>query len=357
WPLARHFEGIGWVVMKSGWDENATQAVFDCGDFYYGHQHPAENQFVIFHKGSLAINSGRYEWGSDHRPNYMGRTIASNTMLIYDPDEEFITAGGDTAVNNGPDGRLLSNDGGQLWPRKSRLRYSDTKGTCWDTGDITAFETNNYYSYACGDATRSYSPHKLKSYTRQFLHIQPGLFVIFDRVSATRADYRNIFLLHTIEEPRLEGRTAEVHERNGKLFCRTVFPLEAKIRKVGGPGHEFEVFGTNYPPALTHYPVTGGEEWGAWRLEVEPVKPVEKVSFLHLLAAGDSSQTLAIEAKPIERDGMHGAGFSYQGRHCQVLFNNSGAVGGRIRITGPGGAVLIDKPLTGSVQPQSGTGR
>ncbi|MEA2063401.1 MAG: hypothetical protein U9P14_06875 [Gemmatimonadota bacterium] len=42
WPLARHFEGIGWVVMKSGWDENATQAVFDCGDFYYGHQHPAE---------------------------------------------------------------------------------------------------------------------------------------------------------------------------------------------------------------------------------------------------------------------------------------------------------------------------
>ncbi|MFC1614297.1 heparinase II/III family protein [Gemmatimonadota bacterium] len=358
WPLARHFEGIGWVIMRSGWDEaHSTQAVFDCGDFYYGHQHPAENQFVIFHKGSLAINSGRYEWGSDHRPNYMGRTIASNTMLIYDKDEKFITSGGDTQVNNGPDGRFLSNDGGQKWPRKGRMRYTPTEGTEWDTGDIVAFETNRYFSYTCGDATASYSPHKLKSFTRQFLHIQPDIFVVFDRVESVRDDYRKIFLLHTINEPEIEGRTMKVGEREGVLFCTTVIPDKANLRKVGGPGHEFDIFGKNYPPALTHYPKTNNEEWGAWRLEVEPAEPGEADFFLHVLAVGDSSSASTPELNALNRGEESGVEFTYQGQDYRVLFQREGPPGGSVRITAPSGEVLWEKPLAREVQPQAGIGR
>ena len=348
WPLARHFEGIGWVIMRSGWDESAaTHAVFDCGDFYYGHQHPAENQFVIFHKGSLAINSGRYEWGSEHRPNYMGRTIAGNTMLIYDPGEKFTTG----------DRKLLSNDGGQLWPRSSRMRYAETGGTEWDTGDIVAFETNRRYSYVCGDAARSYRAHKLKSFTRQFLHIQPDLFVIFDRVVATRAGYRKYWLLHSINEPEIDGSTCEVREREGRLFCTTVLPQDAEVRKVGGPGHEFEVFGTNYPPALTHYPHSEGEEWGSWRLEVTPGEPREQDYFLHVLAVGDSLLVSAPELRVLAREGMQGIGFSYQGCDYRILFHLTGSPGGVIRITGPDGGTIIEGPLSGKVQPQSGIGR
>ncbi|MBN2287817.1 MAG: heparinase II/III family protein, partial [Candidatus Glassbacteria bacterium] len=87
WPLARHFEGTGWVAMRSGWDEDATHAIFKCGDYCYGHEHADQNSFVIFKQGSLAIESGRYEWESDHRPNYFARTIAHNTVLVYDPEE------------------------------------------------------------------------------------------------------------------------------------------------------------------------------------------------------------------------------------------------------------------------------
>jgi len=348
WPLARHFEGIGWVIMRSGWDENAaTHAVFDCGDHYYGHQHPAENQFVLFHKGSLAINSGRYEWGSGHRPNYMGRTIASNTMLVYDPEEKF-TAG---------EGELLSNDGGQMWPRSSRMRYAETAGSEWDTGDIVAFETNSLYSYACGDASKSYSPHKLESFTRQFLHIQPDLFIIFDRVRATRADYRKYWLLHTINEPEIDGRTCKVSERDGRLFCTTVYPEDAGVRKVGGPGREFSVFGKNYPPGLTHYPRTGGEEWGSWRLEVTPGESRRQDFFLHVLLAGDDTLISAPELKALARDGMQGVELRYRENDYSVLFRLEGSAGGLIRITDSGGKVLCHRPLTEKLQPQAGIGR
>ncbi|MEA2062276.1 MAG: heparinase II/III family protein, partial [Gemmatimonadota bacterium] len=239
WPAARHFEGIGWVVMRSGWDQDATHAILNCGDFYYGHQHADENSFVIYKKGSLAIDSGRHEW-TGHRSNYGVRTIAHNTILVYNPSEVF-ASGSETYVN----------DGGQRWPKEMPRQYQDLEGTQYDTGDIAAFETSGLFSYACGDATNAYSSEKMELFTRQFIHLQPDAFVVFDRVKATRADYKKYWLLHTVNEPNIEGNVVEIHEREGKLFTRTVLPENAQVRKVGGPGHEFDVFGVNYPPGDT----------------------------------------------------------------------------------------------------------
>ncbi len=357
WPLARHFEGLGWVVMRSGWDSLAVHAVFDCGDFYYGHQHPAEGGFVIFRNGSLAINSGRYEWGSEHRPNYMARTIASNTMLVFDPEEKFVTAGGDEEANNGPDGRELSNDGGQRWPKPERTALGQTQGTEWDTGDITAFETNRWYSYVCGDASRAYSSHKLKSFTRQFLHIQPDLFLVYDRVESTRPEYRKYWLLHTVNEPWVRRREATARERGGRLLLRSLFPTDAKLSKVGGRGNEFLVFGRNYPPALTHYNVGPGEQWGGWRIEIAPGKPRTYDTFLTLLQAADRRGHRAPEANAVATEGCQGAEFSLHGLKYRVTFNSSGATGGHVTIRDRAGRVLADQDLTTAVQPQSGTGR
>ncbi len=357
WPLARHFEGIGWVAMRSGWDSSAVHAVFDCGDFYYGHQHPAEGGFVIFRGGVLAINSGRYEWGSEHRPNYMARTIASNTMLVYDENERFVTAGGDEEANNGPDGLLLSNDGGQMWPHPERTSLGDSRGTVWDTGDIIAFETGPWYSYACGDASRAYSAHKLKSFTRQFLHIQPELFLIFDRVEAVRPEHRKYWLLHTVNEPDVRKREASVRERAGRLFVRTVFPADSKLSKVGGRGNEFLVFGRNYPPALTHYGRSPGEQWGGWRLEITPGKPREKDTFLTVLQATERSRRRAVEVRPVSGENYQGVEFAYRNLRYRVTFSTEGIAGGHVTIRDRSGKAIVDKPLTDMVQPQSGIGR
>ena len=347
WPLARHFEGLGWVIMRSGWKPEATHAFFDCGPFYYGHQHAAENSFVIFKKGNLAINSGRYEWESNHRPNYTARTIAANTILVYDPREEF----------KGDNGELLSNDGGQAWPIPSREKFGETRGTVWDKGEITAFETNPYYSYVSGDASRAYNPQKLTSFTRQFIHFQPDLFVVFDRVEATDQAFKKFWLLHSINEPVIKGKLAETGEREGRLFCRTVFPRDARVQKVGGPGHEFEVFGTNYPPSVSYYPKASGEEWGSWRIEVTPGRPRVKDYFLNVLLAQDSSKAKAPDVKPLEEKGDVGVEVNYNGRLYRVMFRLDGPPGGYLTITGLRDIILVEKELSETVQPQTGIGK
>ncbi|MEA1996344.1 MAG: heparinase II/III family protein, partial [Gemmatimonadota bacterium] len=346
WPLGRHFEGLGWVVMRSGWDPDATHSIFNCGNQYYGHQHADENSFVIFKKGTLAIDSGRYEWGSDHRGNYMARTIAHNTILVYNRDEVF-KSGSTEYVN----------DGGQKWPRSMPPSYQDLDGTGYDMGDITRFETNRWYSYACGDATRAYSADKMKLFTRQYIHIQPDAFVVFDRVIATSANYKKYWLLHTMNEPEIDGNVVRIHEREGQLFTRTILPENAGIRKVGGRLHAFDVFGVNYPPAGTHYAERTGEERGSWRIEVTPAEEAEEDFFLHLLVAGDSTLSSIPEAALTKSSEERGLSFTYNGLEYEILFNTTGDTAGHIRINDPASGVLLDRALTEEVQPQEGIGR
>ena len=357
WPLARHFEGIGWTVLRSGWDSDATYSVFDCGDFYYGHQHPAENSFTIFRGGSLAINSGRYEWGSDHRPFYTVRTIASNSMLVYDPDEKFVANSGDEEVNNGPDGKLLPNDGGQIWPRSAPHEYQDLDGTQWDTGEVIAFETNPYFSYVCGDATASYSDHKLKQFYRQYIHLQPDIFVVFDRVQATRSDYHQYWLLHAVNEPAVTDGWQMVSEREGKLYLRNLLPEKANLEIIGGEGKEFWVFGKNYPPAMTHYQLKEGEQWGAWRFQISPRRPAATVKFLNVLYAGIEGDDNPPKVTTLDSEsGRPGVDITHKGRTFQLLFDSSEQPGGDIIVKDAGGKVLLEKRLTSVVQPQSGIG-
>jgi len=53
----------------------------------------------------------------------------------------------------------------------------------------------------CGDATRSYSPHKLDQFTRQLVYLRPEVFVVFDRVVSTKAEFPKRWLLHTNDMP------------------------------------------------------------------------------------------------------------------------------------------------------------
>ena len=357
WPLARHFEGIGWVVERSGWDSTSTYSIFDCGDFYFGHQHPAENAFTIFRGGSLAINSGRYEWGSDHRPNYMVRTIASNSILVYDPDEQFVANSGDEEVNNGPDGKLLSNDGGQVWPRRQRQTFGDMAGTQWDTGQIIAFETNPYFSYVCGDATAGYNRKKLKRFYRQYIHLQPDIFVVFDRVESTDKNYKQYWLLHTVNELKRDGDWLRADERDGILYVRNILPEKAAVEIIGGEGKEFWVFGKNYPPAMTHYRKRDGEQWGSWRIQISPVDSVEKTNFLNVLYAGLDKDNNPPLVKYLEfGNGSQGVEITHKDRIFRLEFNSGEKPGGEITITDKGGKILLRKNLTEDVQPQSGIG-
>ena len=328
-PLARLFRGLGWVSMRSSWERDANFAVFICGDWLGGHQHCDNNSFVIHRRAPLAIDSGVYDAGP-HRANYSARSIAHNTVLVHDPEETF--AGGVWGQQTGANYRT-ENDGGQLYtPSPGRTRDLAV-GSEYDRGDIIAYEAGTGYTYVVGDATRSYSNSKLREFTRAFVHLQPDVFVVFDRVEATGDDLRKTWLLHSVNEPTLADDVIEIQNGEGRLWCKRLWPSAAQVHKVGGPGHEFEVNGRNFPSSKAN------AESGSWRVEVSPAERAARSYFLHVISTQESPKATCTRA-----DGAIVVHIKTGQAVYELSFRTEGRVGGRLIIESGGERVEHELP-------------
>jgi heparin/heparan-sulfate lyase len=350
WPLGRFFEGPGMVIMRSDWDRHATAALFNCGDAYYGHQNADENSFIIFKEDVLAIDSGDYEgWNwhpHDHDANYSSRTYAHNTITVYDPDEEFRTPG---MIERGRDN---PNDGGQklLAPAAdSRGDIGPTPPEC-DRGDVVAFESTSKFVYVCGDASKAYSDHKLKSFTRQFVYFAPDLFVVFDRVVSTKPEYKKRWLLHSVNQPDVTGKSFELEMGGGRLISNTLLPRDARLTSVGGPGKEFwnEHNQYNYKPVKNK----PSNYSGAWRMEVTPASARQEDFFLHVLYTQRSAERWRPKPDLVTESSGVGMRLTRANTSWEVLFATKGDPAGHIRIV-EGGSAVVDRDLTKEVMPQS----
>jgi len=265
-PLAACFEKLGHVYFRSAWEgKSAAFALFQCGPFYAGHQHLDNNTFVIHRGGSLAIDAGTNDYSS-HRGNYYGRTIAHNGIVVFDPDETFSgrawSAGGDSSG---------SNDGGQMRGRSLSRAGQFKPGCPSDIGRITDFRSGRYVAACAGDATKSYSPRKVRRAVRAFYHLRgdpksarpSDTFVVYDHVLTTRPAFRPKWIMHSIDKPTVTGRRFIVSAGDGMLVGDVVMPADAKIELVGGRGRESFVAGKNYPPRKKP-----DAEHGAWRIEI-----------------------------------------------------------------------------------------
>jgi heparin/heparan-sulfate lyase len=216
------------MVARTGWGEDAVIAEMKVNEYNFAnHQHLDAGAFQIYFKGTVASDSGLYSgssgaYGSPHCLNYYWRTIAHNSLLVYDPDEDFGRRG---YGNDG--GQRLPN--GRSEPRNLANLLAPQNG--YRTGKILAhgFGPDPHapdYTLLQGDLTAAYSK-KVQAVTRScvFLNLRnaqvPAALVVFDRVVATQPDFRKYWLLHTLEEPRLESASATVdgtqHDARGRL--------------------------------------------------------------------------------------------------------------------------------------------
>lgn len=311
-PLSRYFGSpFGWIVARTGWGKDAVIAEMKINEYNFGnHQHADAGAFQIYYKGALAIDSGLYsgtsgKYGSPHCRNYYWRTIAHNSLLIYDPNEQF--------------GRDYANDGGQRLPggrREPRTleQFLDPKNG-YRTGQVLAHAATDDYSLLQGDITVAYSP-KVKQVIRSFLFLNfrdarvPAALIIFDRVVSADPAFRKYWLLHTLEEPRVEGATAIVdrteHGESGRLTLDVLWPERHNtlLEKVGGPGKEFWVFGTNWANepetknSRRKAPSDAAYELGAWRLELSPKTPAAEDLFLTVMQVSDRAANARL---PVQR--------------------------------------------------------
>ncbi len=332
---ARLFERMGIAFFRSGSTAQDTYACFVTNKISPAHRHFDANSFMIFKYDFLALDTGtRLGFPfkeNQHLDNYYAQTVAHNAILIHMPEEPLPA----------------------YWVvRKSRLPYHHG-GQNRSTGDrCVAFATNDLFSYVAGDATPVYAAEKCRLALRQFLFIPPDIFVIADRVSSTRPEYRKEWLLHVQNEPEMiDNSTFSAADGGGRLFCRTLLPQHFERRVVGGPGHEFEASGRNWElPESAREAAEKKNYLGRYRVEISPASPAQDDLFLHVIQVGrDGELKTMIPTRPLD----FGVGFTTVKGDWEIRFNQTGPAGGSVRLV-KDGRVLYDAPLrTGIEHPQT----
>lgn len=335
-PLTRYSgTPYGWMIARTGWGKNSVIAEMKVNEQFYGnHQHMDGGAFQIYYRGPLAIDSGSYQgssggYNSPHNKNYFKRTIAHNSLLIYDPSEKF------ACWNYGGGGKteFATNDGGQRMPGdrwdtcrsfENLLSESYTVGKALGH-DFGPDQHTPEYTYLKGDITKAYTA-KVEDVRRSFVFLNlepsgnadnnpegvvtevPAALIVYDHVVAADPSFKKYWLLHSIEEPQTGNQEFTVMRTKdgdtGKLHCSVLLP-EADVAKVGGPGKEFWVFGENYPNAATTRPDPCNER-GAWRVEVTPKKVAGEDSFLNVMQVMDNKCT-PLPVQRIDTDKVVGA--------------------------------------------------
>lgn len=329
-PLARHFDNMGQIFMRSGTGKDDTYCLFTCGGILAQHRHYDALNFVIYRRGFLALDSGtryREEINGQHLANYFAQTVAHNCVLIHQPGEPPARYwGGTVEANHGGQHRQLGSV-------------------------VEAFETNDDFVYVAGDATACYQhradEQKCSLATRQLVFLPPDHFVIFDRVTSTKPEYRKEWLLHTAHEPAIDGKTIQADHMEGRMFCRTLLPADAMLTPVGGPGKEFWAAGRNWDIDTGNLRPEHLAMMGQWRVEVSPGAPREQDVFLHVIQVGGQDLQQMGEAALV---GNHGVRVATAGGAWEITFDAKGPLGGHIKCE----AKNIDRRLADTVQPQVG---
>ena len=302
---------IGAMVARTGWDEGADSPVaiavmkpFE--NYYGGHMHREVGSFQFYYKGMLALDSGAYEapqyvdengntvagsgWGSGHYMNYLSAPIAHNILAVYDssnPSEIYL-------------GGQRMGDGA----KSSLTTYDDFKNGSHKTGDIIAYDYGPdkhtpEYSYIEGDLTEGYREDRVADYSRSYMFLNlfdeeiPAALIVFDRIESKNANYTKSWLLHSQEEPEINGnnitiRRSEWHS-NGRLVNTTLLPKNPIINKVGGEGKEYWTGESN----VKIYRQPEGDESGTWRVEINPSSASAKDYFLNVMQVSDNDSAIA----------------------------------------------------------------
>lgn len=325
---AAYFPSFGLAIMRSGEQQSDTHALFRTGALYGNHQHYDESHFIIFKHDFLALDSGN-RTQTMHHCYYAPQTVAHNTILIHQENEPAAPFWKPWGGNAETSSEKVFSHGGQY-------RTVGAKNL--------AFADHHYYTYAANDASGVYHADKCREAIRQFVYIRPDYFVVFDRVASVKTEQRKEYLLHTQNRPqKIAQNLYRMDNGKGRLFQKTLYPVQLKTVAVGGPNRQFWASGKNWPLPRGEKEFERPNYYGQWRLEISDNSPVKESRFLHLLQAADTGIPDMVESELLETADSIGVKFTdHAGQDWEVQFNRTGPVGGKI--TGrKGNRILVEQ--------------
>ena len=299
-------------------DPNAYSIYMTMHDLYgFGHGHFDCGSFQIYYKGGiLASDSGGYiPWGNEHHMGYAFQTIASNSILVYNPKytgtfnstySTMIYSGGQSINTVVKFYKTLADF---LAAKESNPRIFQ----CTSLGKANVENNQEYlYSYIGGDMTNAYDQDTVDEVTRYMFSVATGnelypyVFLTFDRITSDDASFKKTALIHTEKEPVLTSDGyAYVINGDGKLVIQSV-GFDTTYTLVGGEGNEFNVNGTNIPDPSSQYGNKGEYGWG--RIEISPEVAEKTNHMLTVMYVTDAKNGSAhIKATEIISENLAGA--------------------------------------------------
>lgn len=287
-PLDYLAQGVGRAYSRSGWTPWDTLVAFSCGPHFSLPQHLDAGSVQIYQNGPLLPRSGGYDGpATPHAMNYAIRSIAHNTLIIFDPAEY---SWYDMRAGKKPRG-TYSNDGGQrAWAYFDKngkpLNQAPWTASGFNTGpapwsdfqpiyksaEIIAYDNGPRFAYFKGDMTAAYggSSAKAKRAIRHVIHLRPGgpddataaeAVVLVDDVLLAKPEFDAKVVFHfamrpfiesemqTLEPGRATGTTSRLRATNGKsvLWVASMQEQPEHVALIGEPVQDW-VDGKAYPP-------------------------------------------------------------------------------------------------------------
>lgn len=254
--LSFYAPGLGRLLSRTGWDNNASWFTYKLSWNSVDHQNGDGNQFEFYRKG---------EWLTKERSGYdldYGSSDNHNTLAL----ENSVPA-----HNEPGEYRNLN------WLRGSQWAYVSSGNP-----QIVAHSGGAAFEYVLGDATPLYNSSSegataILEASRSIIWLKPDLIVVYDRAESQTSGSFKRFWLNLPAQPVINTNRASVATASGQqLFVTTLLPAKAQLSS--------EAFPTT--------PLAGDiaeQEPMGWRLKVEAVGGPQKVQFLHVLEGADKA--------------------------------------------------------------------
>lgn len=290
----------GLVMSRTSWDSSSTVLWhFNSWSKKNNHEHLDNNTFSLFRHKPLIIDAGDYDsYGSSHYNNYYIRTIAHNSVCVFDSADHY-------SIYSTP----VSNDGGQQYGN-TLISYADIFAPQNQKGVWLRYAPGNNYTYSIADAALAYDTAKLDRFVRRIFFDKPDHIIVLDHLhlkNIATAQRDVSFLLHFTNQPTISGiatstavpghitthtgRDYSAVSGGGNIAVRTLLPDSSNTTLIGGTGYEYWVNGVNYPPSVA--PDTLYQTPGKWRIEVRPNTISDSLIYLHTIKVGDSANVAA----------------------------------------------------------------
>ncbi|MGE0811773.1 MAG: hypothetical protein AB7O28_16185 [Vicinamibacterales bacterium] len=252
-PLSWYAPGPGKILARTSWNDTASWFTYTLPWLGIDHQFGAANMFEFYRKG---------EW--------LTKQWAGYGMIVAGSDYK-----NTLALENAP-----PSTGIDFWLSNYNHRSQWLYGPGGDPV-LKARSLQTDYTYALGDATKSYNnpaagSTDIKEATRSILWVKPDTIFVYDRAESFTGGREKRFMLMLPSAPSFAGTRSTVTTATQQLVVDTLLPAGALIT------------GDTQIPNGNGYNESAEYEKMTYRLKVDAPGGPASARFLHVLQGADT---------------------------------------------------------------------